>query len=90
MASPRSHFQHSPVSVGDGDGGDGDIGPRYTRSQRAAVKAYDRFYSWFPAFLDMFPDEDAFLEFAFYFILTTILGVIIASRYIKIRPSTYF
>ena len=37
-----------------------------TRSQKATIKAFDKFYSMFPSFLDVFPDEDAFLTFAFW------------------------
>ena len=37
-----------------------------TASQKATLRAFDRFYSMFPAFLDVFPDEDSFLTFAFW------------------------
>ena len=35
----------------------------------------------FPAFLDIFPDEDAFLNFAFGFVFVTIITVFVISRY---------
>lgn len=44
----------------------------------------------FPSFVDIFPDEDAFLEFALYFFITTIVCVCIMAKYIKIKPSAYF
>ena len=56
------------------------------RKQKGTIKAFDKFYSWFPAFLDMFPDEEAFLTFAFWFVITTIAVAFVASRYIKIKP----
>ncbi len=84
-----SHFTHNRQPAVQNNNG-GDDYAKYTKSQRAALKAYDRFYSWFPSFLDVFPDEDAFLEFACYFVITTIVVVIIASRYIKIKPSSFF
>ena len=37
-----------------------------TASQKATIKAFDKFYSMFPSFLDVFPDEEAFLTFAFW------------------------
>jgi len=37
-----------------------------TASQKATIRAFDKFYSMFPSFLDVFPDEDAFLTFAFW------------------------
>jgi hypothetical protein len=49
-------------------------------------QAFDKFYSWFPSFLDMFPDEDAFLNFAFWFVILTIVGAFVAARFIKIKP----
>ena len=56
------------------------------RKQKGTIKAFDKFYSWFPAFLDMFPDEEAFLNFAFWFVIATIAVAVIASRWIKIKP----
>ena len=50
------------------------------------LKAFDKFYSWFPSFLDIFPDEEAFLNFAFWFVILTIGVAFIASRFIKIKP----
>ena len=96
-------------------------------------KAFDKFYSWFPSFLDMFPDEvalsffniakskyrlihlvtmtqlctiimirnhhddmcnlyilsschpqEAFLNFAFWFVILTIIGAFIAARLVVI------
>jgi len=58
----------------------------YTKKQKGTIKAFDKFYSWFPAFLDMFPDEEAFLNFAFWFVIATIAVAVIASRWIKIKP----
>ena len=37
-----------------------------TANQKATIRAFDKFYSMFPSFLDVFPDEDAFLTFAFW------------------------
>merc|ERR1712098_474446 len=71
-----------PYAAPDGFGG----GVHHTRNQKATIKAFDKFYSWFPAFLDIFPDEEAFLNFAFWFVILTIVGAFIASRYIKIKP----
>merc|ERR1712086_472158 len=71
-----------PYAAPDGFGG----GVHHTRNQKATIKAFDKFYSWFPAFLDIFPDEEAFLNFAFWFIILTIVGAFVASRYIKIKP----
>ena len=42
-----------------------------TASQKATIRAFDRFYSMFPSFLDVFPDEDAFLAFAFWYYFQT-------------------
>ena len=56
------------------------------RKQKGTIKAFDKFYSWFPAFLDMFPDEEAFLTFAFWFVIATVAVAFVASRYIKIKP----
>ena len=55
-----------------------------------SFQAFDRFYSFFPSFLDIFPDEDVFLEFVFWFVLASIVMVIILSRFIKIQPSSYY
>ena len=52
-----------PYASPDGFGG----GVHHTQNQKATIKAFDKFYSWFPAFLDIFPDEEAFLNFAFWF-----------------------
>ena len=76
-----SHNRH-PYSEVDSFGG----GVHHTRSQKATIRAFDKFYSWFPAFLDMFPDEETFLNFAFAFVLLTFLAALIASRFIKIKP----
>ena len=56
-----SHNRH-PYSSPDNFGG----GVHHTRSQKATIRAFDKFYSWFPSFLDMFPDEEAFVNFAFW------------------------
>ena len=61
-------------------------GVHHTRSQKATIRAFDKFYSWFPSFLDMFPDEEAFVNFAFWFVVFTIVMAFIASRFIKIKP----
>ena len=53
-----SHNRH-PYSSPDNFGG----GVHHTRSQKATIRAFDKFYSWFPSFLDMFPDEEAFVNF---------------------------
>ena len=66
------------------DGSGGRV--HHTQNQKATIKAFEKFYSWFPAFLDIFPDEEAFLNFAFWFFVLTIVGVVVASRYIKIKP----
>ena len=50
------------------------------------LQAFDKFYSWCPSFLDVFPDEDAFLNFALWFVVCTIVATFVASRYIKIKP----
>ena len=68
---------------------DGEFQRGVTANQKATLKAFDRFYGMFPTFLDLFPDEDAFLEFAIWFVALTIVTVIILSRFIKITPSTY-
>ena len=44
----------------------------------------------FPSFLDIFPDEDAFLDFVFYFFIVTLVTVCVLSRFVKIKPSAYF
>jgi hypothetical protein len=62
-----SHNRH-PYSSPDNFGG----GVHHTRSQKATIRAFDKFYSWFPSFLDMFPDEEAFVNFAFWFVVLTI------------------
>lgn len=62
------------------------FGRGVTASQKATIRAFDKFYSMFPSFLDIFPDEDAFLSFAFWFVLTTLVTAFILSRYITIKP----
>jgi len=62
------------------------FGRGVTANQKATIRAFDKFYSWFPSFLDLFPDEDAFLSFVFWFVLGTIVVVVILSRYITIKP----
>ena len=71
-----------PYSSPDNFGG----GVHHTSSQNATIRAFDKFYSWFPSFLDMFPDEEAFVNFAFWFVILTIGVAFIASRFIKIKP----
>ena len=71
-----------PYAAPDGFGG----GVHHTRNQKATIKAFDKFYSWFPAFLDIFPDEEAFLNFAFWLIVLTVVDAMVASTYIKINP----
>jgi hypothetical protein len=48
------------------ESGDHFNGRGVTASQKATMRAFDRFYAMFPSFLDIFPDEDAFLTFAFW------------------------
>ena len=86
-----SHFTH-PRGAGIStihQTKDGQFHRGVTANQKATFKAFDRFYGMFPTFLDLFPDEDAFLEFAVWFVAITIVSVIILSRFIKITPSTY-
>ena len=64
-----SHHNRHPYSSPDSFGG----GVHHTRSQKATIRAFDKFYSWFPSFLDMFPDEEAFVNFAFWFVVFTIV-----------------
>ena len=61
-----------------------------TANQKATLRAFDRFYSWFPSFLDIFPDEDAFLNFAVVFVCCTLVTAILMSRFVKITPSGHF
>ena len=56
------------------------------RNQKGTIKAFDKFYSWFPSFLDIFPDEECFLNFAFWFVICTITGAFVLSKFIKIKP----
>ena len=77
-----SHHNRHPYSSPDSFGG----GVHHTRSQKATIRAFDKFYSWFPSFLDMFPDEEAFVNFAFWFVVFTIVMAFAASRFIKIKP----
>ena len=56
------------------------------RNQKGTIKAFDKFYSWFPSFLDIFPDEESFLNFAFWFVICTIAGAFVLSKFIKIKP----
>merc|ERR1711997_948242 len=58
----------------------------YTKNQKGTIKAFDKFYSWFPSFLDIFPDEDSFLNFAFWFVICTVAGAFVLSKFIKIKP----
>ena len=64
-------------------------GPFVTRGQKATLRAYDKFYDMLPSFLDVFPDEDAFLNFAFYFVMCTIVTAFILARFVKIQPSGF-
>ena len=57
-----------------------------SRNQKGTIKAFDKFYSWFPSFLDIFPDEESFLNFAFWFVICTIAGAFVLSKFIKIKP----
>ncbi len=86
-----SHFTHQhqshPGSLHQNKNGEFHRG--VTANQKATIRAFDKFYSMFPAFLDLFPDEDAFLEFAFWFVAATVVMVIIISRYVTIKPSSY-
>lgn len=78
-----SHFDHKPSSKDSFSRG-------VTANQKATIRAFDKFYSMFPSFLDIFPDEDAFLSFAFWFVACTIVTVVVLSRFIKIQPSGFF
>lgn len=57
-----------------------------TESQKATIRAFDRFYGMLPSFLDIFPDEEAFLHFALCFVIATLAGAFVLSRYITIKP----
>jgi len=83
MANYGSHFTHKHAV----DENDEDQYKGYTRSQKAAIRAFDKVYSWFPSFLDVFPDEDAFLEFVAYFVLATLVLFFILSRFVTIKPA---
>ena len=72
--------------VGPNQQPDHFTGRGVTKSQKATIRAFDKFYSWFPSFLDVFPDEDAWLDFVFWFVVITLVGAFLASRYIKIKP----
>ena len=65
-------------------------GPFVTRGQKATLRAYDRVYGMIPSFLDIFPDEDAFLAFAAQFVVASIVVAFLLARYVKIKPSGYF
>ena len=62
------------------------FGRGVTANQKATIRAFDKFYSWFPSFLDIFPDEDAWLNFVFIFVVATIVGVFVISRFVTIKP----
>ena len=62
------------------------FGRGVTANQKATIRAFDKFYSMFPSFLDIFPDEDAFLNFAFWFVILTLLSAFVLSRYVTIKP----
>merc|ERR1712126_584515 len=82
MSQYSAQHNRHPYSEQDNFGGR----VHHTRNQKATIKAFDKFYSWFPSFLDIFPDEDAFLNFAFWFVILTIVGAFVAARFIKIKP----
>jgi len=82
MSHYSAHYNRHPYSEKDSFGGN----VHHTRNQKATIKAFDKFYSWFPSFLDMFPDEETFLNFALWFVVLTIIGVFIAARFITIKP----
>lgn len=67
----------------------GDFKRGVTENQKATIRAFDKFYSMFPSFIDIFPDEDAFLDFAFWFVVVTVVTVTILAKFVKIKPSTY-
>ena len=75
-----SKENHNPYQKED------HFGRGVTASQKATIRAFDKFYSWFPSFLDVFPDEDAWLNFVFWFVLATIVVAVVVSRYIVIKP----
>ena len=62
------------------------FGRGVTASQKATIRAFDYFHAKIPAFLDLFPDEEAWLNFVFWFVLITIFVICIVSRYVKIKP----
>ena len=62
------------------------FGRGVTANQKATIRAFDKFYSWFPSFLDVFPDEDAWLNFVFWFVLATIVVTIIIAKRVTIKP----
>lgn len=75
-----SKENHNPYQKED------HFGRGVTASQKATIRAFDKFYSWFPSFLDVFPDEDAWLNFVFWFVLATIVVAVVVSRYVVIKP----
>lgn len=62
------------------------FGRGVTANQKATIRAFDKFYSWFPSFLDVFPDEDAWLNFVFWFVLATIVATIVIAKRVTIKP----
>lgn len=48
---------------------------------------FHRIYSNVPSFEDIFQDEESFYIFAFTFVLASIVGVVILSRYVKIKEA---
>lgn len=72
----------------EGESEPGDL-RRYTANQRATIRAYDRFYNMMPSFLDLFPDEDAFLSFAAMFVASTLIVAFVLSRFVHIRPPAH-
>jgi hypothetical protein len=75
-----SKENHNPYQKED------HFGRGVTASQKATIRAFDKFYSWFPSFLDVFPDEDAWLNFVFWFVLATLVVAVVVSRYVVIKP----
>ena len=55
-------------------------------NQKATIRAFDYFHAKIPAFLDLFPDEEAWLNFVFWFVLGTIVVIVVVSRYVTIKP----
>ena len=56
------------------------------KKYEATLNIVNKIYDNFPAFTDIF-DEESFYIFAGVFTLCTIMGAIIASRFITLKPA---